>query len=86
VPEARREDLSGGDRDENALIVRRILDGAGGPRPDIAVVNASAALVAAGAAEDFLEGVEMARRSIASGAARDKLDAFVELTDSYRAE
>ena len=86
VEEARRDDLSGGDREENALIIRRILEGAHGPRPDIVVVNAAAALVAAGRAESFREGAEIARKEIDSGAAREKLERFVELTSGYRVE
>jgi anthranilate phosphoribosyltransferase len=86
IEEARREDLSGGGRAENALIIRRILEGAHGPRPEIVVVNAGAALVAAGHAKSFRDGAEMARKSIDSGAALDKLERFVELTSEYRAE
>jgi anthranilate phosphoribosyltransferase len=86
VEEARRDDLSGGDREENALIIRRILEGGRGPRHDIVVVNAAAALVAAGRAGDFREGAEQARTAIDSGAAREKLERFVELTGAYRAE
>jgi anthranilate phosphoribosyltransferase len=86
VEESRRDDLSGGDREENALIVRRILEGAHGPRPDVVVVNAAAALVAAGRAEDFREGVAQARGAIESGAALAKLEQFIELSNEHRAE
>ncbi|MCB1022717.1 MAG: anthranilate phosphoribosyltransferase [Acidobacteria bacterium] len=86
VEQARAEDLSGGDREENALIIRRILEGAHGPRPDIVVVNAAAALVAAGHAANFLDGAVQARQAIESGAALDKLERFVERTSEYRAE
>ena len=86
VEEARRDDLSGGDREENALIIRRILEGAHGPRPDIVIVNAAAALVAAGRAEDLRAGAAQAREAIQSGAALAKLEQFVELTSDYRAE
>lgn len=86
VVETRHDDLSGGDREGNALIIRRILEGAHGPRPDIVVVNAAAALVAAGHAEDFREGASQARKALESGAALAKLEQFVELTDEYCAE
>ncbi len=79
-------DLSGGGREENALIIRRIFEGAHGPRPDIVVVNAAAALVAAGRAAEFREGAALARRAIDSGAALAKLEQFVALTSQYRAE
>ena len=69
--------LAGGDAGENARIVRAILAGEGGPRRDIVLANAAAALVAAGAASDFREGARQAAQSIDSGAARGKLDALV---------
>ncbi len=61
--------LQGGTRHRNAAIAREILNGAPGPPRDIVVVNAGAALVAAGAAGSFLEGASLAARSIDSGAA-----------------
>ncbi len=48
-----------------------------GPHREIVLANASAALVAAGRATDFLDGVRLATKSIDSGAAREKLDALV---------
>jgi anthranilate phosphoribosyltransferase len=74
--------LRGGDAAENAAILRAVLDGAaGGPR-DITCVNAGAALWVAGAAEDLAAGVELARQSIDSGAAKGRLDALVEATNA----
>jgi anthranilate phosphoribosyltransferase len=74
--------LVGGDAAENAAIIRRILDGEAGPRRDIVVVNAAAALVAAGIASDFRDGVRRADAAIASGAAREKLARLIEFTTS----
>lgn len=68
------EDLKGGSAEDNARIVRDILDGREGPRRDIVLINAAAAIVTAGKARDLKEGMEAARQSIASGAARRKLD------------
>jgi anthranilate phosphoribosyltransferase len=69
---ARLEDLQGGDREKNHAIARAILEGGRGPRRDIVLVNAAAALVAAGRAGDFREGVALAAAAIDSGAARGK--------------
>ncbi len=82
VPAAKTEDLKGGDRDENARIAHAILAGETGPRRDIVLVNASAALVAAGRASSFAEGVVLAAESIDSGAARASLDALARFSNS----
>ncbi len=79
---APREALRGGDATENAGIIRAILSGEKAPRRDLVLMNASAALVAAGRAGDFLEGVTLASESIDSGAARAKLEAFAAFTQS----
>lgn len=86
VPRASAADLAGGDRKECALIMQRILAGQSGPPRDIVLANASAALVAAGKAEDFPSGVGLAAESIDSGAASDRLKRFVEFTAQFRAE
>jgi len=86
LPEANAADLVGGDRKECALILQRVLAGQGGPRRDIVLANASAALVAAGKAEDFRAGVTLAAKSIDSGAASDRLKRFVEFTAQFCAE
>ena len=77
---ARPEDLTGGDRERNCAIAREILDGAHGPQRDIVLVNAAAALVAAGRARDFGEGVRLAEAAIDGGAARAKVAALVRFT------
>jgi anthranilate phosphoribosyltransferase len=78
VPRARPAELAGGDAADNARIVRSVLDGAPGPALDVVLVNAAAALWVADAAPDWAEGLALARRSVASGAARARLDALVE--------
>lgn len=77
LPRASIEDLQGGDRAQNAQIIRAVLDGEPGPRRDIVLMNAAAALVAGGRARDLKEGVSVAGRSIDSGAARHKLDDLI---------
>ncbi len=79
-------DLQGGDRGENAEIIRAILQGTPGPRRDIVVMNASAALTAGGLAKDFKEGVALAQRSIDTGAALDKLNRLVEFSQRLAQE
>ena len=79
------EEIQGGDAKENAQIIHKIFGRAlvsheFGPCRDIVLANASAALVAAGRAPDFLEGVQLASHAIDTGAARAKLDAFVAFT------
>jgi anthranilate phosphoribosyltransferase len=70
------EAISGGDAAHNAEIIRAVLAGEKGPRRDIVVANAAAAIVAAGRAADFLEGARIAAASIDSGEARSKLEAL----------
>ena len=80
LPQASIGDLRGGDRDQNAQIIRAIVDGEHGPRRDIVLMNAAAALVAGTRARDLAEGVELAARAIDTGAAREKLDRLVALS------
>jgi len=80
VPLARLEDLRGGDVSANRDIALQILSGEKGPERDIVLVNSSAALVAAGRAGDFREGMGVAAQSIDSGAAREKLEQLVRFT------
>jgi len=79
---APNEALRGGSPEENADALRAVLDGTPGPLRDITLLNAAAALVAADLATDLKEGVGLAAQAIDSGAARDKLNAFIELTGS----
>ena len=77
------DNLKGGDAAKNARLLRTILDGESGPKRDIVLLNAAAALIAADMAHDFPAGLEMAATSIDSGAARDKLDQLVTLSGKY---
>jgi len=86
LPRATIQDLRGGDREQNAQIIRAILDGEPGPRRDIVLMNAAAALVAGGRARDLKEGVALAAHAIDTGAARAKLDALVRLSRQLAAE
>src|SRR6202795_4712766 len=79
-------DLQGGDRGEYAQIIRLVLGGEPGPRRDIVLMNASAALIAGGKARDLKEGVALASRSIDSGAAAAKLAGLIALSQRLAAE
>jgi len=74
------EDLIGGDPKENAKISNRILNGEKGPKRDVVLINTSAALMAAGVAKDFADGLSLAKKSIDSGDALNKLNALIMFT------
>jgi anthranilate phosphoribosyltransferase len=80
VARAPLESIRGGTAAENAALIRRILEGEGGPPRDIVVVNAAAALVAAGLANNFLEAAGLASFVISSGAASEKLASLAAFT------
>jgi len=81
VERAPVEEIAGGDAAENAEMIRAVLGGERGARRDVVVVNAAAALVAAGCAEDLREGAKRAAESMDSGAARKKLEEMRAFAD-----
>ena len=80
MAQARLDDLAGGDAAENAALLRAVVDGEPGPKLDIVLLNAGAALYIAEAAYSIAEGVKKARAAVASGAAREKLDLLIATT------
>jgi len=74
------KDLLGGGPEENADITKNILSGEKGTKRNVVLLNASAAVVAAGKAKDFTQGIDFAKDSIDSGAALEKLEALVRFT------
>jgi anthranilate phosphoribosyltransferase len=80
MPRASIADLLGGDREQNAEIIRGILRGQPGPRRDIVLMNAAAALVAGLRAHDLKEGVALAAQSIDSGEALARLERLAALS------
>ena len=80
VPRATLDDLRGGDLAANLEIARQVLGGERGPKRNIVVVNAGAALVAAGRATDFREGAAMAAEALESGAAAGKVEALAAIS------
>src|SRR3989442_1454906 len=79
-------DLQGGDREQNAQIIRGILDGEAGPKRDIVLMNAAAALVAGGRAPRLKEGRGAGAKAIDSRAARAKLQALIALSQKLGQE
>jgi anthranilate phosphoribosyltransferase len=76
------EDIVGGTPEENAIAFNALLDGAPSAYRDAVLLNAAAALVVADAAPDLKTGVEMARTSIDSGAARDKITQVARISNA----
>ena len=80
IPMATPAELVGGGPAENAKIIRALFAGEKGPKRDILLLNASAALVTAGKATDLEEGLAVAAQSIDSGAAAEKLNQLAKMT------
>jgi anthranilate phosphoribosyltransferase len=80
LPAAPPAAISGGAPAENAATTRAIFEGRPGADADLVLLNAGAAIYAAGAAEDLRGGVEAARETIASGAAARTLDEYVRVS------
>ena len=72
------------DREESVRFVQRALANEDGPVRDVVLLNAGAALYAAGVAGSISEGVKRAREAVASGAARERLQHFVDTTQRLR--
>lgn len=75
-------EIAGGGAKENAEIIRAVLDGEKSPRRDVVLLNAGAALVAAGKADHIAAAVPLAVKSIDSGAASAKLHALIRFRAS----
>ena len=76
------KDLLGGDPKTNAAICLAILAGEPGPRTDVVLLNAGAVLYACGKAGDIKEGIALARASISSGSAKNRLEKLIQITHS----
>jgi len=85
-PRATLAQLQGGDAGQNAAITRSVLTGEKGPCRDIVVMNAGAALLVSGAAEDMREGIRLAEESIDSGRALEKLELLVRASNNMNKE
>ena len=77
----KKEDIKGGTPEENAAITRAILAGQEqGPKRDIVLLNAGAAIYLGGKAESIADGIDIARSLIANGAGLEKVAAFAKLS------
>ena len=76
------EAIRGGSPEENADALRRLLDGETGAYRDAVLLNAAAALLVAGRVDDLKAGVEKARESIDSGAAKRAVEALARVTSA----
>ena len=85
VSRAPLEAIRGGTPQENAKLIHSLLAGEPGPRLDVVVANAAAALVVTGIAEDFRSAAELARRAVTSGEARQKLDQLKDFSHKHAA-
>jgi anthranilate phosphoribosyltransferase len=79
---SRTEELAGGDAEHNASLLRALLEGQSGPRRDAVTLNAGAALVAAGRADDLAMGLALAAAAIDDGRALRTLERLVEFTNT----
>jgi anthranilate phosphoribosyltransferase len=77
------EALRGGDGVHNAAALRAVLDGEKNAYRDISVLNAAGALVIAGKAGDLQEGARLAALSLDTGAARDRLERLIAVSQAH---
>ena len=84
LPRATLDDIRGGDAKENAGIILSVLKGEPGARRDMVLLNAAAALLAAGRATDFPDGITRAAEAIDSGRALEKLEGMKKVTNEHK--
>ncbi|HEX6229031.1 MAG TPA: anthranilate phosphoribosyltransferase [Solirubrobacterales bacterium] len=80
LAEAELQDVAGGTPEENAAASRAVLEGESGPRRDLVLLNAGAAIYVGGLAAGLEQGVEKAAEVVDSGRARELLDQLVATT------
>lgn len=81
IARCNKEDLVGGTPQENAAIVNDILGGVKGPKTDVVLLNAGAAIYLASDGITLKDGIEKAREIIVSGKAKEQLEKFIEETN-----
>ena len=74
---ARRDELKVDSPEESARTIRGVLDGTEGPARDIVLLNAAAAIVVAGGAQDVGEALPIAAHAVDSGRAGETLEALI---------
>ena len=83
LPLGPAEAIRGGSPEQNAAVLMKVLEGERGPIRDVVILNAAAALQAADIAPGLKEGARMAQDAVDSGAAKQRLEAWVQLTQSF---
>ena len=76
------QEIKGGSREENALILQKVLEGEKGAKRDVVLLNSAACLIAADLAKDLKEGIRIAESSIDSGKAKEKLESLITFTNN----
>lgn len=83
IPRVDYNELIGGEAEINAHIVRDIVSNRlAGPKKDIVILNAAAAIIVAGLANDFTQGIELADKSISTGKAAQCLETLIQISNS----
>jgi anthranilate phosphoribosyltransferase len=80
IPKAEINDFVVSTPEESANAISEVLEGTDGPKRDIVLINASAAIVAGGGAENLRDGMQIASESIDSGKAKASLKKLIEIT------
>ena len=80
IPKAEINDFVVSSPEESASAISEVLEGKDGPKRDIVLINASAAIVAGGGAEDLRDGMQIAAESVDSGKAKATLEKLIEIT------
>ena len=83
-PKVPKRAVEGGNPQENARILRMVLEGHRSPHRDIVIINAAAGILVGGAAADWREACTIAEKSIDSGAALDKLERLIQVSHDFR--
>ena len=83
VPRSTLDQIQGGDAEENERITRSVIEGAAGPHRDVVVINAAPAIVVAGLADGFEDGILLAQQAIDGGAAAAVLERAVEFSAEH---
>ena len=82
IPRASPDDLRGGDSADAARVARAVLDGEQGPKRDVVLLNAGAALEVAGAAADLDEAIALASASLDDGSAGRTLERWIAVSNA----
>ncbi len=86
IERAELSSIAGGSPEDNAATVRTVFAGEPGPARDVVLLNAGAAIFAAGAAHDLAAGVDRAREALDSGAAQGVLERLTRLSQELAAQ